>query len=61
MTTASIKKAFENAGIEVDERSEILTNDAFEQRISLAQAYMYAVRMIPSCTAGELNSVLLGL
>ena len=57
LTTASMKKAFEDAGIEV----EILTNDAFEQRISLAQAYMYAVRMIPSCRAGELNSVLLGL
>jgi len=42
-------------------RSEILTNDVFEQRISLPQAYIYIVRMIPSCRAGELNSVLQGL
>ena len=61
LTTTSIKKAFEDAGIEVDKRSEILTDDVFEQRISLPQAYMYIVRMIPSCRAGELNSVLLGL
>jgi len=58
MTTTNIKKAFEEAGIEVDKRSEIMTDDAFEKRISLPQSYGYVVRMIPSCRAGELNSVL---
>jgi len=61
LTTTSIKKAFEDAGIEVDKHSEVMTNDVFEQRISLPQAYTYLVRMIPSCRAGDLNSVLHGL
>jgi len=61
LTTTRIKKAFKDAGIGVDERNEILTDDIFEQRISLARAYEYVVRMIPSSRAGELNSVLQGL
>ena len=60
-TTTSIKKAFEEAGIEVDKRSEIMTKYVFEKRISLPQAYTYLVQMIPSCKAGDLNSVLHGL
>jgi len=58
ITTTSIKKAFEEAGIEVDMRSEKMTDDAFAHRLSLPYPYSYVVRMIPSCMAGELNSVL---
>jgi len=61
LTTTSIKKEFEDAGIEVDNRSQIMTNDIFEKKIGLPHAYSYIVRMIPSCTAGDLNSVLHGL
>jgi len=53
--------AFKDAGIEVDKRSEIMTNNIFEKGISLPHAYTYIVQMIPSCEAGDLNSVLHGL
>jgi len=57
-TTAKMKSAFKSAGIQVDQRSRIMTDNIYTAKISPPHGYKYVVRATSSSSAGDLNSVL---